>query len=229
MTHQASSPNLCLISPGSGSPFFLKCHRVWTNWHTSVSLQPLHPPFSFFHCGFKQMQSNPIRGEWEQHRRGAGNSNFVQLVPAVTSPHLNEPLDNPQKYDPSERGREAVSPLSSFPAERLLTGLSPLCVWGHRSDTDEPVGTGEVSFLLSNNNMQWLSKPLLDRWNTLVVNRWTINIEEEKVILQLLNIFYVLLFFPIAHKSLMMSNSELWDLIIGDNTNYKVKQISKNI
>lgn len=65
----------------------------------------------------------------------------------MTSPHLNEPLDNPQKYDPRERERaierEAVSPLSSFPAERLLTGLSPLCVEGYHSDTDEPVGTGE--------------------------------------------------------------------------------------
>lgn len=87
------------------------------------------------------MQSNPIRGEWEQHRRGTGNSNFVQLVPAVTSPHLNEPLDNPQKYDPTERGSEAVSPLSLFPAERLLTGFSPLRVEGQRGDTDEPGGT----------------------------------------------------------------------------------------
>lgn len=120
------TPNLCLISPGSVFVFFfpLKCHRVWTNWHTSVSLQHLHPPFSFFYCGFKQMQSNPIRGEWEQHRRGTGNSNFVQLVPAVTGPHLNEPLDNPQKYDPTKGGKEAVCPLSSLPAERLLTGLS---------------------------------------------------------------------------------------------------------
>lgn len=57
------------------------------------------------------MLSNPIRGEWEQCRRGAGNSNFVQLVPAVTSLHLNEPLDNPQKYDPSKGGEEAVCSL----------------------------------------------------------------------------------------------------------------------
>lgn len=56
----------------------------------------------------KKMPSNPIRREWEQHRRGAGNSNFVQLAPAVTSLHLNEPLDNPQKYDPSKGGEEAV-------------------------------------------------------------------------------------------------------------------------
>lgn len=48
------------------------------------------------------MPSNPIKGEREQRRRGAGNSNFVQLVPAVTSLRLNEPLDNPQKYDPSK-------------------------------------------------------------------------------------------------------------------------------
>lgn len=56
----------------------------------------------------KKMPSNPIRKEWEQRRRGAGNSNFVQLAPAVTSLHLNEPLDNPQKYDPSKGGEEAV-------------------------------------------------------------------------------------------------------------------------
>ncbi len=62
----------------------------------------------------------------------------------MTSPHLNEPLDNPQKYDPSKREKEAVSPLSLFPAERLLTGLSPFCVEEHNNDTDEPAQTREV-------------------------------------------------------------------------------------
>lgn len=156
-THQNIIPphNPCYISPGGGGPpffsNFLKCHHVWTSWHTSVSLRHLHPPFSFFHCGFKQMQSNPIRAEWEQHRRGSGNSNFVQLVPAVTSPHLNEPLDNPEKYDPGTGGKGAVCPLSAFPEKHFFLNrpLTPECrrpLQRHRDSRDT-----QVAFVLCNN------------------------------------------------------------------------------
>lgn len=108
VTYKYHNPNISL-SGGLFFFFFLtKCHHVWTNDHTSVLRQCLQVPFSFFHCGIKEIPSNTIRGEWEQCRRGAGNSNFVQPVPAVTSLHLNEPLDNPQKYDPSKGGKAVV-------------------------------------------------------------------------------------------------------------------------
>lgn len=87
----------------------------------------------FFHCGFKQMQSNPIRREWEQRRRGAGNSNFVQLVPAATSPHLNEPLDNPQKYDPRDGERQSLH-FSSCSQRSFNRPLTSFC-GGHHGGT----------------------------------------------------------------------------------------------
>lgn len=81
----------------------LTCSVTYKYHNTNISLSG-----GLWNWKKKKMPSNPIRREWEQHRRGVGNSNFVQLAPAVTSLHLNEPLDNPQKYDPSKGGEEAV-------------------------------------------------------------------------------------------------------------------------
>lgn len=120
-------------------PFFLiKCDHFWTNVHTSASLQQLRGPFSSVHCGIKEMPSNPIKGEWEQRGRGAGNSNFVQLVPAVTSLRLNEPLDNPQKYDPSKGGKEAACSVWVPSRDSFNRSLSSQ---RHHRDTDELGGT----------------------------------------------------------------------------------------
>lgn len=126
------------------------------------------------------MQSNPIRREWVQHRRGAGNSNFVQLVPAVTSPHLNEPLDNPQKYDPSVRGSLFTflipswasfnRPLTSVSRGTTLTQMSQL---GHAKWNSCAIITYNNLYLLCYSQL-WMSKTLIlrskyDSWFSFVL------------------------------------------------------------